>query len=61
VVPATGTVVVPRGIRIGPEHPTGKYRLTTWIASRPLARGEIDVAAPESIRSRATLDFEVVP
>jgi hypothetical protein len=61
VRPGAGTVVVPRGIRIGPEHRPGRYRVTAWIASQPLDRGQIDVAAPDVIRSRSTLDFEVVP
>jgi hypothetical protein len=61
VQPGVGTVVVPRGIRIGPEHHPGRYRVTAWIASQPLDRGQIDVASPDVIRSRSTLDFEVVP
>ena len=61
VRPATGTVVVPQGIRIGPEHRPGRYRVTAWIASQPLDGGQIDGAAPDVIRSRSTLDFEVLP
>jgi len=61
VAPGTATVVVPQGIRIGPDHRAGKYRVTAWIASRPLDRGEIDGAPPQLIRSRSILDFEVVP
>jgi hypothetical protein len=61
VGPGTGTVVVPQGIRIGAEHRPGRYRVTAWIASQPLGRGQVDDAASDVIRSRSTLDFEVVP
>ena len=57
----TGTVVVPDGIRIGAEHPPGHYRVTVWLAARPLGRGEVDSAGRGEIRSRAVLDLEVVP
>lgn len=56
-----GTVVLPDGIRIGPEHPPGRYRVTVWIAARPLGRAEVDGAGRGEIRSRAVLDLEVVP
>jgi len=61
IVPASGTVVVPQGIRIGPEHRPGRYRVTAWIASRPLARAELDVAEAGAVRDRSTFDLEVVP
>jgi hypothetical protein len=61
VQPGPGTVVVPQGIRIGPEHRPGWYRVTAWIASQPLERGQVDSGGPDLLRSRSTLDFEIVP
>lgn len=61
IVPGAGTVAVPEGIQIGPEHRPGRYRVTVWIASRPLDRRDIDRAAAAQIRSRAVLDLEVAP
>jgi len=61
VAPRNGTVVVPEGIQIGPEHRPGRYRVTAWISSRPLAGQELDAAAPGTIQSRAALEIEILP
>ena len=50
IAPGHATVVVPEGIRIGPEHRPGSYRITVWTSD--------DAGA---IRSRATLNLEIVP
>jgi len=54
-----GTLVVPEGIRLGPEHAPGRYRLTVWVSSRPLQRSEIDSAGADVVRARATLELDV--
>jgi len=56
-----GTVVVPEGIFLGPEHAPGKYRVTIWLSIRPLGRAEVDSVGAESVRARTTLDLEIVP
>jgi hypothetical protein len=62
VAPGKGTVVVPEGIRIGPEHRPGRYRVIAWIASRSLGRAEVDAPASAGLyRSRAILELEVRP
>jgi hypothetical protein len=61
VAPGGGTVVLAQGIRIGPEHPPGTYRLTIWISERPMARGEIDAMDVRTLPARTTLQFTVVP
>jgi hypothetical protein len=57
----SGTIVVPEGITIGPEHRPGRYRVTVVVSQRPLARSEMDAPDPAVVRSRSTVDFEVVP
>jgi hypothetical protein len=56
-----GTLVVPEGIRLGPEHRPGRYRITVWISSRPLGRSDIDGGAGRAILSRGVFDLEVTP
>jgi hypothetical protein len=56
----TGTVVLPNGIRIGPEHQSGRYQVTVWLSSRPLSRKEVDQASPDVFLSRESLEIEVV-
>lgn len=62
VAPGTGTVVLPEGVTIGPEHAPGRYRITVWVARRPLGRAEIAKgplsAAPEIV-AHAGLDAVV--
>ncbi|HMF39570.1 MAG TPA: hypothetical protein VKQ32_02690 [Polyangia bacterium] len=59
VAPGAGTTVVPRGIRVGPEHRPGRYRVTVWLADHPIARGEVDAAPAKAIRARASFDLEI--
>jgi hypothetical protein len=59
VAPGTGTVVVPDGIAIGPEHAAGRYRVTVWISGKPLARSEVDKAAPSLFIARGTFDVQI--
>jgi len=61
VAPRDGTIVVPEGVEIGPEHRPGHYRVTAWISSRPIDGRQLDAAGPDTVSSRATLDLEIVP
>ena len=54
-----GTVVVQEGIRLGPEHAPGRYRVSVWVSSRPLQRTEVDGAGADVIRARANLQLDV--
>jgi hypothetical protein len=56
-----GTVVVPEGIQLGPEHRPGRYRVTVWVASRPLDGPGLEAAEPGTVQSRATLEIEILP
>jgi hypothetical protein len=55
------TIVLAQGIKIGPEHAPGRYRVTVWMASRPAQRTDIDSAEPDLVRKRTTFDLEVIP
>jgi hypothetical protein len=61
VQPGDGTVVVPEGIRIGPEHGPGTYRVTLLVSSRPLDRAAVDSVDDGSTRSRSIFELQVVP
>jgi hypothetical protein len=61
VAPAAGTIVVPDGIKIGPEHRPGRYRVAVWISSQPLGRDQLDRVADEGVRSRSTFEIDVAP
>lgn len=61
IASGAGTVVVPQGVQIGPEHRPGIYRVTAWIASRPLTRPELDDARDELVRSRSQFELRIVP
>lgn len=53
------TVVLPEGIRIGPEHTPGRYRVTAWITQSPPSRaaGTVDLEA----RTHDTFELTVIP
>lgn len=57
----SGTTVLREGIRIGPEHGPGQYRLSVWLSVKPLARTEIDGADASFFIARSSLTAEVVP
>jgi hypothetical protein len=61
VPPGSGTVVLPEGIRIGPEHPPGRYRVTVWIAERAVSRMEVDDDRSDSMAGRETIALQVIP
>jgi hypothetical protein len=45
--------VLAQGVRLGPEHPVGTYRVTVGIVPRQIRRSEVD-ALPESARGQVT-------
>jgi hypothetical protein len=55
-----GTIVLRDGIQIGSEHSPGDYRVTAWIANRPLQRSEIDNVDTDLLVGRAVLDLKIV-
>jgi hypothetical protein len=55
-----GTAVAPQGIRLGPEHAPGTYRVSVWLSTRPLQRTEVDGADAATMRSRASFELVVV-
>jgi hypothetical protein len=61
VAPGEGTAVLPDGVRIGAEHPPGRYRVRLWLAERPLARNEIDAADSGRLRADRAIEVEVLP
>jgi len=62
VAAGPGTVVVPSGIRIGPEHAPGRYRVTAWITQRePSRAGGGGPAGDEAARAHDAFDIEVTP
>jgi hypothetical protein len=59
-----GTIVLPEGILIGPEHRPGRYEVTVWISDHPVDRSRIEQADPAvkgEIRDRTTFEIDVVP
>ena len=53
----SGTLVVPQGVRLGPPHAPGQYRVTMWIAEAPPGRAE-----PQSMAlGRESLPLEILP
>jgi hypothetical protein len=60
VVSGVGTIVLQDGVRLGPEHRPGDYRVTVWLSERLLTRAELDTV-PTAPTAVATLDLKVVP
>lgn len=61
IVPAGGTLVLPEGIRIGPEHEAGQYLVTILLSKKPLTRAEIDHAKRSEFVVYSRVTTEVVP
>jgi hypothetical protein len=56
-VEATGaTVVLPEGVRLGPPHVLGRYRVTAWLSESPISSASTQ--APSARSSSVT--FELV-
>jgi hypothetical protein len=54
----TSTQALSRGVRIGPEHAAGDYRLHVLLSDRPLSRGEL-AGTPPGVRARAELTLTI--
>jgi len=52
------TRVLDEGVKVGPEHRRGQYRVTLWLARSAIGRGAPALA---SQRTRTSLDLEIVP
>ena len=61
VLPGQGTTVLADGVRIGAEHPPGRYRVRIWLTERPFGRNEIDAMDAGHLRAERTIDLEVLP
>ncbi len=59
-VPALQTLPLRQGIRIGPEHAPGRYRVHLVVASRALSRQERLQAKPELFKEAAVTVLTVV-
>lgn len=55
------TVVLPSGIRVGPEHRQGRYRVTLWLSAKPLSRAQVERADASLFVARSSLMTEIVP
>ena len=58
-VPADGTRVFQRAVRISPTHPPGRYRVHAFLADRPLGHDEM-LAEDLGAAVRSTLQAELV-
>jgi hypothetical protein len=54
---ASGRVVLSRGVRLGPPHAPGRYRVTLWLSAAPPQRG---APAPAPGTSAAVLALDIV-
>lgn len=61
VARGAGTVVLPEGVRVGPEHQRGRYLVTVWLSKKPLLRSEVDLAEPSAFAVYSKTTIEVVP
>jgi hypothetical protein len=57
--PATGTQPLSRGIRIGPEHSPGEYRVHLVVSATPLGKAELLSASPPGVLLRQELTLVV--
>ena len=60
VPPGTSTIVLPEGVRIGPEQPPGRYRVTIWTSPEPIGPREVEIARADPA-NRSHRELEVVP
>jgi hypothetical protein len=60
VEPATEAQTLPKGIVVGPEHPSGRYRVHVVLSATPLSRDEALRAEGPAVVASDTIDVEVV-
>jgi hypothetical protein len=56
-----GTQVARSGVKLGPEHRPGPYRVHVVFSSAPLGRAALLTGKASGVVSAATLDLNVVP
>lgn len=56
-----GRTVASEGIRIGPEHAPGRYRVSAWLSQAPLRHEIVEQATSESLPGLSVHEIEVVP
>lgn len=61
ILPRAGAQVVPRGIRLGPEHRSGRYVVRVIVARRPLTRAAALDVGNADVLLRSSRVIEVVP
>ena len=59
VTPGEATTFLQEGVRVGPEHRPGTYRVFLWLAPTPIDRGSPDPSATN--RAREIRALEIVP
>jgi hypothetical protein len=59
VTSGEGTVILPEGIRLGQEHASGRYRVTAWVATRPLVRSAIPIGETPFAAARASVAIQI--
>jgi len=57
VAKTDGTIVIQQGVRIGPEHLPGRYRVHMWATPDPLVSRE----QVERLPGASVLEIEVIP
>jgi hypothetical protein len=60
VSPGEGTVILTEGVRVGPEHRPGDYRVTVWLSEQPLMREQVGATLNRE-STVATLSLKIVP
>jgi hypothetical protein len=56
-----GTQVLPEGVRLGPPHSAGKYRVSLWVSEAPLTRAQAEALLAEAPRGEhAALGLEIL-
>jgi hypothetical protein len=60
-VPAgEATVVFSEGVRIGPEHATGRYRVTAWVSKHPPSRSSSVGSHSTEVLARTTFEIQII-
>jgi hypothetical protein len=59
VPPGSGTVAVAEGVRIGPEHVSGRYVVTLWLSAEPLRQAHVDQQTLDGLAVRSTVTIEI--
>lgn len=61
IAPGSGTIVLPQGVRVGPEHTVGRYAVTLRLSKTPLARAAVERADRSDFVVHSLVSIEVLP